>query len=93
MVSEEETVTNVSAVLITNPFRFSRRGLVFLSLICYHFYTMWKHWVNAFLGVLIIFLPYLGLTDGFKSTLMVVFGIIITVFSFWSASEKRNGAY
>lgn len=51
---------------------------------------MWKQWVNGILGVLIILMPNLGLTESMRSALLVIIGIAIAVLAFWSVSEKKK---
>ena len=36
---------------------------------------------NALLGLFVIILPFLGLTNRFKTTLLVIFGLLIILFS------------
>lgn len=44
---------------------------------------MWQQWVNGILGLWVLLLPFIGLTD---TTTLVVTGIVIAVLGFWGAS-------
>ena len=50
---------------------------------------MWKHWVNGILGLLIVLLPYLGLTSIIEKFVLVVTRVIIAILAFWSLSEGK----
>ena len=51
---------------------------------------MWKQWVSAILGLLIILIPYLGFPLSWSNFFFVVSGIIIAVLSFWALSEEKS---
>jgi hypothetical protein len=47
---------------------------------------MWQDWVNAFLGVWLVALAFLGVTD--KWTLVVV-GAAVALLGFWAITRER----
>jgi len=51
---------------------------------------MWKQWVMAVLGILIILIPNLGFPLSWIKLFIVVCGIVIAVLSFWTLSEAKN---
>jgi len=51
---------------------------------------MWKQWVIAVLGILIILIPNLGFPLSWIKLFIVVCGIVIAVLSFWTLSEEKN---
>ncbi len=53
---------------------------------------MWKHWVNAVLGLLMVVLPWLGLDAVTSQWTIVVGGLVIAALSVWSATESRGAA-
>lgn len=50
---------------------------------------MWKYWVNGILGLLVVFMPFLGFTDGMERIVFVVAGSVIAILAFWSLSESK----
>ena len=44
---------------------------------------MWQDWLNGILGLWVILLPFINLTD---TTTLVITGIVIAVLGFWAAS-------
>jgi hypothetical protein len=51
---------------------------------------MWKQWVNALLGLLVLAVPFLNLSvEGFTWTLAIA-GIAVAVLSVWSAVEAPS---
>jgi TRAP-type C4-dicarboxylate transport system permease small subunit len=40
-----------------------------------------KNWNNFFLGLLVVIVPWLGLPQGLINVLLVVFGLLIALFS------------
>jgi len=51
---------------------------------------MWRLWVSGFAGLVVVLLPFLGLTLFMHTVALVVLGIVISVLSFWLLSEIRN---
>lgn len=51
---------------------------------------MWKQWVMAVLGILIILVPNLGFPLSWIKLFIVTCGIVIAVLSFWVLSEAKN---
>jgi len=41
----------------------------------------YKNWNNFFLGLLVVVVPWLGLPQGLINILLVVFGLLIALFS------------
>jgi hypothetical protein len=51
---------------------------------------MWKQWVNAILGLLVLAVPFLNLTTtGFTWTLAIA-GIVVAVLAVWTATETSS---
>lgn len=48
---------------------------------------MWKQWVNAILGLLVLAVPFLGLTPAAFTWTLAIAGIVIAVLSVWSVAE------
>jgi hypothetical protein len=48
---------------------------------------MWQDWVNGILGLWVILLPFIGMTD---MTTLVITGIVIAVLGFWAASSGNK---
>ncbi len=46
---------------------------------------MWKQWINALLGLLVVIFAYTGASV----TTFVIIGIIIIILALWSALEKK----
>ncbi len=44
---------------------------------------MWQDWVNGILGLWVILLPFIGMTD---QTTLIITGIVIAVLGFWAAA-------
>lgn len=51
---------------------------------------MWKEWVKAILGILIILVPYLGFPLSWIKIFFVICGSFVAVLSFWALSEAKN---
>jgi len=57
---------------------------------------MWKHWLNAILGLVVLAVPFLGLTGATLAWTLAISGIIVAVLSVWSAMETspdRRSSY
>jgi len=48
---------------------------------------MWKQWVNAILGLLVLAVPFLGLTTAAFTWTLAIAGIIIAALAIWSVAE------
>jgi len=48
---------------------------------------MWKQWVNAILGLVVLATPFLGLASATMTWTLAIAGIIIAVLAAWSAAE------
>lgn len=51
---------------------------------------MWKQWVNAVLGLVVLATPFLGLSSGAATWTLAIAGIIVAVLAVWSASEGTS---
>lgn len=61
-----------------------------------HNTIMWKQWINAILGLLVLAVPFLNLSAGAFTWTLAVTGIVIAALSVWSASEtapELGGAF
>ncbi len=47
---------------------------------------MWQHWISGILGLWVIVIPFLGLTDATLTWALALTGIIIAVLGFWSGA-------
>jgi len=48
---------------------------------------MWKQWVNAILGLLVLAVPFLSLSTAAFTWTLAIAGVIIAVLAVWSATE------
>lgn len=48
---------------------------------------MWKQWVNAIAGAVVIVAPFLGLTGTTLAGTLVAMGAVVIALSLWHASE------
>jgi hypothetical protein len=53
---------------------------------------MWKQWVNAILGLVVLAVPFLNLSAGAFTWTLAIAGIIIAVLAVWSATETSPEA-
>lgn len=51
---------------------------------------MWKQWVNAILGLLVLAVPFLGLTTAAFTWTLAIAGVIVAVLSVWSVAEASS---
>lgn len=51
--------------------------------------VMWQAWINFILGIWVIIVPYLNMTESGLKTTLVITGIVIAVLGAWGAIEKR----
>ncbi len=51
---------------------------------------MWQQWINGILGLWVIVIPFLGLTDGTLTWTLVITGIVIAVLGFWGGATART---
>ncbi len=51
---------------------------------------MWKQWVNAILGLLVLAVPFLGLTATAYTWTLAIAGIIIAVLAVWTVAEASS---
>jgi hypothetical protein len=51
---------------------------------------MWKQWVNAILGLLVLAVPFLNLSVGAFTWTLAIAGLVIAGLSVWSASEETS---
>ncbi|PIR70133.1 MAG: hypothetical protein COU46_03205 [Candidatus Niyogibacteria bacterium CG10_big_fil_rev_8_21_14_0_10_42_19] len=49
---------------------------------------MWQGWVNGFLGLWIVLLPFLGLPQNIDRPIIIAIGIIVAIAGFWCATFK-----
>lgn len=58
---------------------------------------MWKQWVNAILGLLVLAVPFLNLSTGAFTWTLAIAGIVIAALAVWSVSESsaeaRSGSF
>lgn len=50
---------------------------------------MWRQWVNAILGLLVLAVPFLGLTTAAFTWTLAIAGVIIAVLAVWSVAEAN----
>ncbi len=50
---------------------------------------MWQDWVNGILGLWVILLPFIGMTD---QTTLIITGIVIAVLGFWAAASGGSSS-
>lgn len=50
---------------------------------------MWRQWVNAILGLLVLAVPFLGLTTAAFTWTLAIAGVIIVVLAVWSVAEAN----
>lgn len=48
---------------------------------------MWQQWINGILGLWVIVVPFLGLTDVQLSWTLSISGLAIAILGFWGAAE------
>jgi hypothetical protein len=48
---------------------------------------MWKQWINAILGLVVLAVPFLGLTTAAFTWTLAIAGIAIAVLAVWSVAE------
>ncbi len=53
---------------------------------------MWQNWLNTILGLWIVAVPFLGLTDFAFIWTLVVTGIAVTTFGLWG-TEKESTSF
>ena len=51
---------------------------------------MWQSWVSGILGLWVVLMPFLGLSQGLHRNLMIVSGVVIAILGFWSASGTKS---
>jgi hypothetical protein len=51
---------------------------------------MWQQWLNAFLGLAVIAVPFLNLTDQAFMWTLAIIGLAIAAFSTWSAVQHQD---
>lgn len=51
---------------------------------------MWKQWVNAILGLLVLAVPFLGLTTAAFTWTLAIAGIVVAVLAVWSVAEYSS---
>lgn len=51
---------------------------------------MWKQWVNAILGLLVLAVPFLGLSAAALTWTLAISGIIVAVLAIWSVAESSS---
>lgn len=49
---------------------------------------MWKQWINAILGLVVLATPFLNLSVGAFTWTLAIAGIIIAILAVWSATES-----
>ncbi len=47
---------------------------------------MWQNWLSGILGLWVILMPFLGLSENLARTVLIVTGVLIAVLGFWAAS-------
>lgn len=50
---------------------------------------MWKQWINAILGLLVLAVPFLGLTTAAFTWTLALAGIIIAALAVWTVAEAN----
>ena len=50
---------------------------------------MWKQWTMAVMGLIFIFIPFLGLTTFIFKAVMAFGGVVFAVLGFWILSEEN----
>jgi VIT1/CCC1 family predicted Fe2+/Mn2+ transporter len=50
---------------------------------------MWQHWTNGILGLVVLVVPFLGIAGSALTWTLVIVGLLIAIFGFWGASEKK----
>lgn len=57
---------------------------------------MWQQWVNVILGLWVIMVPFLGMTNSGFTWSLVISGVVIAALGLWgaseTASERKSGA-
>ena len=53
---------------------------------------MWKQWVNAILGLLVLAVPFLGLTTAAFTWTLAIAGILVAVLAVWSVAEGSTSS-
>ena len=51
---------------------------------------MWQQWVNGVLGLWVLLVPFLGLTDAQNTWTFASTGLVIAILGFWGASEHAT---
>ena len=51
---------------------------------------MWQQWVNAILGLIVVAVPFLGLTAATFTWTLVIVGAAVAVLGFWGAQEVQT---
>jgi len=54
---------------------------------------MWKHWLNALLGLLVIAIPFIGLDTNVMIWTLAIVGIAIAGISLWGATDQSLERY
>lgn len=49
---------------------------------------MWQNWINAVLGIWVIIVPYLGMSDSGETTTLIITGAAILIFAIWGAMDR-----
>ena len=51
---------------------------------------MWQAWILGILGIWIIIVPYLNMTDSANKWVLVITGIIVAILGFWGTMSRSE---
>jgi len=51
---------------------------------------MWRQWTNAVLGLVVLVVPFLGLTSTVFMWTLVTVGLAVTILAVWGASQETQ---
>jgi len=51
---------------------------------------MWQNWVSGILGIVVIVIAFVGLTGSTLMWTLVVLGVFIAIFGFWSSEPVKK---
>jgi hypothetical protein len=54
---------------------------------------MWKQWLNLFLGLAVVAVPFVGLAGAAFSWTLAILGLAIAALALWSALEISPAEY